>query len=62
MAEVKRGPGRPKTDTPNKDKRVTFRMDEASYQCLKDFSEKHDMSLADTINKGIELVYQSEGE
>lgn len=62
MASEKRGPGRPKTDTPNKDRRVTFRLDETAYTHLKDFSEKHEMSLADTINKGLELVYQSEEE
>lgn len=59
MVETKRGPGRPKTDTPNKDKRVSFRMEPSEYERLKDFSKERGLTVADTINRGIELVYQS---
>lgn len=59
MVETKRGPGRPKTDTPNKDKRVCFRMEPSEYERLKNFSKERGLTVADTINRGIELVYQS---
>lgn len=62
MEEVKRGPGRPKTGKPTKDKRASFRMEEEAYERLKEFSSKRGLTVAEAINKGIELLYQSEGK
>lgn len=58
MAEEKRGRGRPKSTEPTKDRKVTFRLDEAEYQKLKEFSSERGLTLAEAINIGIEYLYK----
>lgn len=62
MEEKRRGPGRPKSEQPTKDKRVSFRMEMAAYEYLKEFSSERGLTVAEAINKGIELYYQSESK
>lgn len=58
MSEEKRKRGRPKTGNPIKEKRVTFRMEQSEYEKLKDFSQKRGLTVADSINRGIEYLYR----
>ena len=48
--------GRPKLDI-IKDKIVTVRMSDEEYHKLKDYSEKHQQTITETIKKGVELLY-----
>ena len=48
--------GRPKLDI-IKDKIVTVRMSDEEYHKLKDYSEKHQQTITETIKKGFELLY-----
>ena len=48
--------GRPKSDI-IKDKIVTVRMSDEEYHKLKDYSEKHQQTITETIKKGVELLY-----
>lgn len=54
MAKV----GRPKTEN-SKTRNVGFRMSEAEYQELKARSAEHSLSITQTINQGIAMVYES---
>ena len=49
MAEEKRGRGRPKSTEPTKDRKVTFRLDEAEYQKLKEFSSERGLTLVEDL-------------
>ncbi len=60
MAEEKRRPGRPKSDGPVKEKRVTFRMSYPEYERLKEFSEKQGLTVAATISRAIDYYYRSQ--
>lgn len=60
MSDQKRGPGRPKTDGPKKEKRVTFRMEQAEYDHLKELSVKEGLTVGCTINRAIEYYYHSQ--
>ena len=51
--------GRPKSDIV-KDKIVTIRMSDEEYGKLKDFSEKHQQTITETIKKGVELLYETQ--
>ena len=48
--------GRPKLDI-IKDKIVTVRMSDEEYHKLKDYSEKHQQTITETVKKGVELLY-----
>ena len=62
MDSEKRRPGRPKSDKPIKDKRVTFRMEDSEYQELKDFSERKGLTVAETINAAIKMYYEAKSK
>ena len=57
MDSEKRRPGRPKSEKPIKEKRVTFRMDDSEYQELKEFSEGRGLTVTETINAAIKMYY-----
>lgn len=48
--------GRPKSDI-IKDKIVTLRMSDEEYHKLRDYSEKHQQTITETIKKGVEILY-----
>lgn len=48
--------GRPKSDI-IKDKIVTVRMSDEEYHKLRDYSEKHQQTITETIKKGVEILY-----
>ena len=48
--------GRPKSER-IKDKIVTVRMSDEEYHKLRDYSEKHQQTITETIKKGVELLY-----
>lgn len=50
--------GRPKLDK-IKDHIVTVRLSEEEHDKLKAFSDKHQMTITETIKAGIERMYQS---
>ncbi|MBQ6889301.1 MAG: CopG family transcriptional regulator [Lachnospiraceae bacterium] len=51
--------GRPKSDV-IKDKIVTTRMSDEEYIKLRDYSEKHQQTITETIKKGVELLYKTQ--
>lgn len=51
--------GRPKSDV-IKDKIVTIRMSDEEYMKLRDYSEKHQQTITETIKKGVELLYKTQ--
>lgn len=50
--------GRPKSDI-TKDKIVTVRMSEEEHNRLKEYSEKHQQTITESIKKGVELLYKT---
>lgn len=50
--------GRPKLDVV-KERIVTIRMSEAEYHTLKEYSEKHQQTITETIKTGVDLLYQT---
>ncbi|RHF94943.1 CopG family transcriptional regulator [Roseburia sp. AM23-20] len=50
--------GRPKLDV-IKDKIVTIRMSDEEYQRLRDYSEKHQQTITETIKEGVDLLYKT---
>ena len=51
--------GRPKTDSP-KLRSLSLRVDDAEYEKLKDYAAKHDMTITQVLQKGVELQYSME--
>lgn len=51
--------GRPKSDV-IKAKIVTVRMSDEEYIRLKEYSEKHQMTITETIKEGVELLYKTQ--
>lgn len=47
--------GRPFSEDP-KQYRITFRMNAADYQKLKDYASEHDLTLTQTIQRSLELL------
>lgn len=62
MDSEKRRPGRPKSEKPIKEKRVTFRMDDSEYQELKEFSEGRGLTVTETINAAIKMYYEAKSK
>ena len=50
--------GRPKSDV-IKDKIVTIRMSDEEHMKLRDYSEKHQQTITETIKKGVELLWNT---
>lgn len=50
--------GRPKSDV-TKERIVTIRMSEAEYRALKEYSDKHQQTITETIKTGVDLLYQT---
>ena len=50
--------GRPKLDVV-KERIVTRRMSEAEYHTLKEYAEKHQQTITETIKTGVDLLYQT---
>lgn len=50
--------GRPKSDV-IMDKIVTIRMSDEEHMKLRDYSEKHQQTITESINKGMELLYKA---
>ena len=50
--------GRPKLDV-TKDRIVTVRVSDEEYHKLRDYSEKHQQTITETIKKGVEILYTS---
>ncbi len=48
--------GRPKSDV-LKDKIVTIRMSEEEHRKLRDYSEKHQQTITETVKEGVALLY-----
>ena len=48
--------GRPKSDV-IKDKIVTIRMSAEEHQKLRDYSEKHQQTITETLKEGLDLLY-----
>ncbi len=48
--------GRPKSDV-LKDRIVTIRMSDEEHQKLRDYSEKHQQTITETIKEGVALLY-----
>lgn len=51
--------GRPKSDI-TKDKIITVRMSDEEHIKLKNYSEKHQQTITETIKKGVELLYKTQ--
>ena len=51
--------GRPKSDV-IKDKIVTVRMSDEEHHKLRDYSEKHQQTITETIKKGVDLLYKTQ--
>ena len=49
--------GRPEAESPKK-KNVSFRLTEEEYQKLSEYAAKHELTTTQTIQKGIDLLYQ----
>lgn len=58
METEKRRRGRPKTNAPIKDRRVTFRMEETEYQKLKDSADSKGLTVTEAIEEGIRLFHK----
>ena len=50
--------GRPKSDV-IKDKIVTIRMSAEEHQKLRDYSEKHQQTITETLKEGVYLLYKT---
>lgn len=50
--------GRPKLEI-IKDKTVTIRMSDDEHHKLRDYSEKHQQTITETIRKGVDLLYKT---
>ena len=50
--------GRPKSDV-IKDKIVTIRMSAEEHQKLRDYSEKHQQTITETLKEGVDLLYKT---
>ena len=51
--------GRPKSDSP-KQRSLSLRVDDAEYEKLKDYAAKHDMTITQVLQKGVEIQYSME--
>lgn len=51
--------GRPKLDV-TKDRIVTVRVSDEEYHKLRDYSEKHQQTITETIKKGVEILYTTQ--
>lgn len=50
--------GRPKSDV-IKDRIVTIRMSDDEHRKLRDYSEKHQQTITETIKEGVDLLYKT---
>ena len=50
--------GRPKSDV-IKERIVTIRMSDAEYHTLKEYSDKHQQTITETIKTGVDLLYKA---
>ena len=50
--------GRPKSDVIKK-RIVTIRMSDAEYRALKEYSDKHQQTITETIKTGVDLLYKT---
>ena len=50
--------GRPKSDV-IKDKIVTIRMSAEEHQKLRDYSEKHQQTITETLKEGVDFLYKT---
>ena len=50
--------GRPKSDV-TKERIVTIRMSDAEYHTLKEYSDKHQQTITETIKTGVDLLYKT---
>ena len=50
--------GRPKSDV-IKERIVTIRMTDVEYHILKEYSDKHQQTITETIKKGVDLLYKT---
>ena len=50
--------GRPKLDV-TKDRIVTVRVSDEEYHKLRNYSEKHQQTITETIKKGVEILYKT---
>lgn len=60
MAEEKRRPGRPKSEGPTKERKISLRMEQAQYDRLKEFSKEHGLTVGNTVNKAIDYYIESQ--
>ena len=51
--------GRPKSDSP-KQRSLSLRVDDAEYEKLKDYAARHNMTITQVLQKGIDLQYAME--
>lgn len=50
--------GRPKADV-IKERIVTMRMSNEEYRILKEYSEKHQQTITETIKMGVDLLFRT---
>lgn len=50
--------GRPKSDI-IKDRIVTIRMSDEEHNRLKEYSQKHQQTITETIKEGVDLLYKT---
>lgn len=50
--------GRPKLDV-TKERMVTIRMSDAEYRTLKEYSDKHQQTITETMKAGVDLLYKT---
>ena len=50
--------GRPKLDV-TKERMVTIRMSDMEYHTLKEYSERHQQTITETIKTGVGLLYKT---
>lgn len=51
--------GRPKADSP-KQRSLSLRVDDADYEKLKDYAARHDMTITQVLQKGLDIQYAME--
>ena len=51
--------GRPKTESP-KQRSLSLRVNDAEYEKLKDYAARHNMTITQVLQKGIDLQYAME--
>lgn len=56
-----RSPGRPRMDDPKK-RMVGVKMNKQELSRLKEYAEKHNMTITDVIKEALELEYNKESE